>query len=591
MEEPFFNPIGKEDRMASRGKRFIPAVLGILMLLGGVTGRPALAFWDDIHYFLTYVIARYVGFTPVQAYRIACANLLSDYNEKLKPDQIPKGPGELEAILKKEKKWPEELLRSRWRYHAFRNESEFGSILGSNKPDAIPDPREADVIKAIEAEEKRLFERAQSFKNPGLCLHFVQDRFSHEKYGSIWAHLGNPLYPEESTEKARQGNLAIGGTVDWLSAQDVALDSTLVQNSASKMQEFMRLVIPQQTRRRNFSLLDTEDITNELRAINLAPEGLKLDEMPLYAAYYLTEDDKNIKTKNWQNTFAGNYHKVKQDTESYLKWLGGLKTNAPVLTQAQKDFFSKHKYGPDLGAARQAVLRMMKDRGLNEFKTSQKEQEFLDLNKARNKYTIDNNNRIQPRDELVLAGNLDISVEGISSDPQATVEVAVKMPPTMPDETEYALGDPRPLALGSKATWENVPVGEVIVEASKGGRRVGIQKNVEVSKASNEVILRVVLTDSEEPNLEEGWYVIKFEQVISKYDAALGRTVKVRKTWYAPKKIRGQMKKTELLAIAQLEVPEAKVAIFSGPFATKPRDFPAATEVIIGNDSVLSSQR
>jgi len=34
---------------------------------------PAVAFYDDVHYYLNYYIARVIGFTPEQAYRLAKA--------------------------------------------------------------------------------------------------------------------------------------------------------------------------------------------------------------------------------------------------------------------------------------------------------------------------------------------------------------------------------------------------------------------------------------------------------------------------------------------------------------------------------------
>ena len=149
--------------------------------------------------------------------------------------------------------------------------------------------------------------------------------------------------------------------------------------------------------------------------------------------------------------------------------------------------------------------------------------EFLDFKKAREKYTIDPDNQIQPRDELILAGNLDVSIEGVLKDPRSRVDVVVKLPATRSGETEYAYGETLSLPLGEKGTWEKVPAGEVIIEASRGGKILTRREKVEISKAQNEVPLRAAETEDEDANLEEGWYVLKFEQILTRDIAAQPR--------------------------------------------------------------------
>jgi len=63
------------------------------LALGSVAGlllfwsSPAAAYYDDVHYALTYYIARRAGFTPQQALRIARANLSTDYSPPTEPVQ------------------------------------------------------------------------------------------------------------------------------------------------------------------------------------------------------------------------------------------------------------------------------------------------------------------------------------------------------------------------------------------------------------------------------------------------------------------------------------------------------------------------
>lgn len=65
--------------------------------------------------------------------------------------------------------------------------------------------------------------------------------------------------------------------------------------------------------------------------------------------------------------------------------------------------------------------------------------------------------------------------------------------------------------MGATGTWENVPVGEIIVEASKGGRRLDRLEDVAITKLRNSVQLRVDETGVDDLMMDEGWYVFQYE--------------------------------------------------------------------------------
>ena len=54
---------------------------------------PAEAYYDDVHYSLTYYLARAVGYTPEQAHRIANADHSIDYDPDTEPVQQAAQPG------------------------------------------------------------------------------------------------------------------------------------------------------------------------------------------------------------------------------------------------------------------------------------------------------------------------------------------------------------------------------------------------------------------------------------------------------------------------------------------------------------------
>src|SRR5687768_11888225 len=134
------------------------ALLGVLCVSAGVAVRPASAYYDDVHYALTYYICRQSGYTPLQAYRIASACSATDWDPDTEPVQpigqlkILTDPAlgvllphtryidptrwlamseiDLKILLSGFKPMTANGQDPRWKFHAMRNEREFSDVIG-----------------------------------------------------------------------------------------------------------------------------------------------------------------------------------------------------------------------------------------------------------------------------------------------------------------------------------------------------------------------------------------------------------------------------------------------------------------------------
>jgi hypothetical protein len=193
-----------------RLRRLHPALqLLVLIAVVLIPARPAAAFDGDMHFFMTYYVARSCGFTREQSRRIAALCLAADYNPKLEPGIVYDPRTKVQAK-------PELQNRRVW-FHAFRNQQKM-AFPGSIYKDS---PQLGSADAAIRAQRLRLMENAVAIGNPGLLLHFVQDEMSHYGYGSIWGHgdwhvfFGQPKKIEK--ERVRRVRADHGTTTDFLS--------------------------------------------------------------------------------------------------------------------------------------------------------------------------------------------------------------------------------------------------------------------------------------------------------------------------------------------------------------------------------------
>jgi Mg-chelatase subunit ChlD len=346
---------------------------------------------------------------------------------------------------------PAERQTPRWKFHAFRNQLEFKDCIGNGR-------NAKEAADAVIKQRNDLFETGKRVRNPGVFLHSFQDEVPHAGFGSAWGHNFNPDKPTESTEAARKAGLHIGGSVDWLSFHDKIVSVNLVYDTASWLGKFMDEVPVKEKRRqrrRVFEFADSETMLDALRDQNVAPPSFAVNELPTYIQFY--------------------------------KASLGLGT-APALTADQKAKFNKHKDGPNLGQAEAIVVAAMKRMGMIEGG-------IPPLAQARKEFTFSPHGAVtSPLDKWVLYGALEVTFEDNSRQPKP-VEVVVKAPATMRGETEYDLTEPVEMRGGETKRWEDMPVGEVIIELRRDGKRL-TEKRVTIDELVEKVTISPTVNKS-----------------------------------------------------------------------------------------------
>jgi hypothetical protein len=397
--------------------------LWLVALLGGLIGMqlPAQAYWDDVHYDLTYYVARLSGCTPEQAYRLAAANVSTDYSKATEPAQTPP----IADILKGASAAEPARQAPRWKFHAFRNQTEaaFKNAIGGEAGAA-----QADA--AIKAQAEALFRQGVASKNIGVFLHFAQDREPHRGFGSAWGHYFDYNDPVGSTKLARKHRLHLGGCVDWFSFHPKLTSVNLLYNTGSWISKFLASASPRQ-QRRIVSLVSSDDMIDAIRNLNPAPAPLTESELLLYKDYVASQ---------------------------HLPFM------APTLTTAQEAKFQAHKDGPNLSGVRALVVAQMKRLGM-------REAAYPSLTAARNQYQLTGSGApLQMHlDQWVTVGALNLTIEA-EKDDKEPVSVTIKAPITMTGETEYELISATKMTLGEAKLFNDLPIGRIIVEVERGGK-------------------------------------------------------------------------------------------------------------------------
>ncbi len=429
--------VGRSKRLA-RAQRVLPALLVPLTLLA--FPRAARAYWDDLHFQLTYYLARQVGYTPEQAYRLAAADLSTDYDPATEPVQHDD---------------PTEANQTpRFRFHAFRDAFHAtGPVIGFG-----PGTEQLDAL--VTGQRGVLFEQGVAALNPGSWLHFYQDELPHLGFGSAWGHY--PL-TAEALQEAQANQLAIGGSVDWFSHAAEDKVYVLAEAWASDLLKYLERVAPEQAAKRG-RVPDSATIhlvLARLRAENPAPEPLAGEELVDYKTFYVAHQFQAL----------------------------GLPM--PSLPPEREKKFTLHAEGPDLERSGAVVLAAMRTAGMVE--TSEKGSGLPCYKAARRQFKFDGVGNLvaTPRagvDEFVLAGTLAVKVSASLSSPDGRpVDVTVKLAPTMTGEQEVALVTKAGIAPGSSVDIEHLPVGELVAEASRDGRRLARREGIRLREQRREV--------------------------------------------------------------------------------------------------------
>lgn len=198
---------------------FALVVASFLITLSAPCAR---AYDDDTHFWLTYYLARKVGFNPTQALQIASADVSVDYDH----DTWPVLPFDLH------------LEDQRKRYHALPStketekcrdkvRKELGlpgkSRFSLDKPKLSLAQRkqlEAGVYQcikpAMDQEEADRWTEAIATGNPGVFLHYFQDKFAHRGFESQFGHLRASRVPDYLSSDPAKAKLMAQGTIQQL---------------------------------------------------------------------------------------------------------------------------------------------------------------------------------------------------------------------------------------------------------------------------------------------------------------------------------------------------------------------------------------
>ncbi len=167
-------------------------------------GVPCLAqaYDDDTHFVFTFLAARASGYSSIQASRIAsaCVEIDSELNENTEPKQLKRtlvdmltGFGGKDAVTG---------YRIRRDFHAMLDQARFPEsvITGKSGPELDTKARvkfleEYNKARAAVRNQGQALEndlRNASIDNPGVFLHFLQDAYAHDGYGTYWGHYDLP---------------------------------------------------------------------------------------------------------------------------------------------------------------------------------------------------------------------------------------------------------------------------------------------------------------------------------------------------------------------------------------------------------------
>jgi hypothetical protein len=438
-------------------------VTALIMFAALAPPRPAYAYYDEVHYILTYLIARHAGCTPEQAYRIASADVSVDVAKATEPVQ-----GALPTFTNQ---------TPRWRFHAFRDETADGYSLDLNGNknlvgrDDSENRRKAD--QKINAQQVALYTAARDSGNLGVFLHFFQDKVPHQYYSTRGGHWVSPLdTPVPTVGGLTAMNLEIlfaqlpsGGTTDWLSYRykvDPKANDELVVETARSIMEFLAQVSPRQRPPKSVSPDEVKSLLQEvlkkLRDVNKYPEPVLSSDLPTVHRLY------------------------------------DLRAAGKKGTPEEEARFGKHLDGPDLKAARQVINEAMVAARMTEGRIPErplmydydelgglKDEPAVDVWMRTSASTIlppipgflEQPEAARAKDLWVLTGALRVFVQrqdesGKIVPVDVKADLVIKAPVTKAGDTEYVL-DRGSVAGGQPAEFAKLPIGDVIVEISAPG--------------------------------------------------------------------------------------------------------------------------
>jgi hypothetical protein len=421
----------------------VGAICGLLIMCAS----SGYGYYDDSHYNLTYVIARMVGYSPEQAYRLASASVSIDYSKETEPVQqygVVTGSSPIPITMDQP---------PRWRFHAFRERDYLG-----DGPEAVAADR------AILQQRIKLYEMAFDEKNPGPYLHFYQDEVPHHGYtanGGHWFRQTAISTPITTALDFAGTGLPLGGTTDWLSyrfeksQKDSKPDATLelVRNTARTLGDYMARMTNGRLKPRPFP----DPASAEYRIL----VGL-------------------LKELRERNPYPQQLSQACGWCVIYAKLNPGV-TSCPrgCPSDPRSPDFQKHLNGPDMMKANAAADTALGALGMP------------DRIRPHQAYEFDKEGKVtSARDSYVVFARLNVTIDAALLPPAGTpnTQVLLKRVPTQKGEAAVIF---ERIAFDRKArrvSFGNVPVGKIVVELHSNGALL-TRTEVDVRTSITEVFL------------------------------------------------------------------------------------------------------
>lgn len=413
----------------------MPRFLFLLIVLFSLTvvgSKPAFAYYDDVHYALTYYIARQSGYTPQQAHRIASACSMVDWDPDTEPVQGA-NQGWLLVGLKGAAQAP------RAKFHAMRDEREYDNVLGNSENGQAA---QAGVLQ----QRKANWEMALNVtKNPGAFLHAFQDEKPHYGYGTAWGHW--PMLPG-CVKEYKDAGLAIGGGTDWISFRDreknIDRESdvlALCQSTNDWLTRFMDKASPHQFYRPYYEN-EFKTLVQQLALANPAPPPINSElKRQLYVQFYAKS--AGVPQQLWGNLVDPG------ELSNIGSQLGIGLSNEDL---------QKQKNGPDVEKAIKVVNAALKQAGMTDT-----------VPHSHIRYDMDEEGRLAnpaQLDDWVLTGSLQTSIKG-GNPVKAILKMQVRDRNGKSKEMPLPGFQPIQMKPGVDQKWPGLPIGEVILELER----------------------------------------------------------------------------------------------------------------------------
>jgi hypothetical protein len=413
-------------------------------------------YYDDVHYGLTYVIARMVGYTPDQAYRIASACVSIDYDSPTEPVQLS---GALIGTTGLTIDEP-----PRWKFHAFRDEARFPLAAGPGQPAAD---------RAVLQQRIKLYDMGFDEKNPGVYLHFYQDEVPHRGYTSNGGHwFRQTLFcsPITTALVLSSCSLPLGGTADWLSFRyENSLNNDPDVKTGKKPDANLELV---QNTARTLS-----DIMTRMSNGKQKPRSFPAVGSPEYKSLV-----SGLLNELRKNTYPAPFAANEAWTVAITKMLiqGGV-IDWDKYDPATREKMQKHLNGPDQELAYKAVNAALVAAGMPG-----------PLPKERISYSFDGEGKFKgSKDTWVIFAHLNVAIDGVllAVNKETQPEVLLKVAPARTSDAEIVLAHVAVNEKAAQVSFDDVPVGKVTVELRAGGKLLARTEEVDVLQENNEACL------------------------------------------------------------------------------------------------------